>query len=101
MILREWRDRIPSAKADAYLDVLRSTGLRDLAATPGNRGNWVLYDRGPDVTEVVLVSLWDSEDSIRAFAGDDFGKARYYPEDDGYLIERPDRLRHYEVAATS
>lgn len=101
MILREWRDHVARDKTDAYLDVLRRTGLRDLAATPGNCGNWVLLDRGEHETEVVLLSLWESEEAIRAFAGEDIGRARYYQEDAEYLREMPERLRHYEVAALS
>lgn len=39
-------------------------------------------------TEFVTFSLWDSFDSIRAFAGDDIETAVYYPEDERYLVER-------------
>lgn len=49
-------------------------------------------------TEFVTFSLWDSFDSIRAFAGDDIETAVYYPEDERYLVERDARVSHYEVA---
>ena len=52
-----------------------------------------------DHSEIVTFSLWDSRDSIRAFAGDDIDQAVFYPEDDRFLIERDLRVRHYEVVA--
>jgi hypothetical protein len=44
-----------------------------------------------------MVSLWSSLDDVRAFAGDDVEQAVFYPEDDGFLIDRDLRVRHYEV----
>jgi hypothetical protein len=95
--MREWRGRVPRDKTAAYLAFLKTTGIRDYAATPGHRGTWILVDEGPEVSEFVLLSLWDSRDAIRAFAGDDIARARYYPEDPEFLLEMPERLRHYEL----
>ena len=97
MILREWRGRVPRDKAGAYLKYLRHTGLHDYAATPGHRGTWILLDEGPKESEVVLLSLWDSRQDIRAFAGEDIGRARYYSKDADFLVKMPTRLRHYRV----
>lgn len=97
MTLREWRGRVPRDKAGAYLRYLRRTGLRDYAATPGHLGTWVLLDEGAKESEIVLLSLWDSPQAIRAFAGEDIGRARYYPKDAGFLLAMPQRLRHYQV----
>lgn len=101
MILREWRGRVARDKAGAYLRYLRRTGLRDYAATPGHRGTWVLLDEGVKESEIVLLSLWDSPQAIRAFAGEDIGRARYYPKDAGFLLAMPRRLRHYQVVTRS
>lgn len=99
MILREWRGRVPLEKVDDYREVLERTGLRDYAATPGHRGTLLTVD--PTVAtgqaEFMLLTLWESHQAIRAFAGDDIDRAVYYPEDDGFLLEKPPRLRHYEV----
>jgi heme-degrading monooxygenase HmoA len=97
MIMREWRGRVPHAKADAYETFLHESGIRDYAATPGNRGIWMLVDRSGEATEFTLLTLWESEDAIRAFAGDDIRLAHYYPEDDGFLLEKTKYVRHYEV----
>jgi heme-degrading monooxygenase HmoA len=50
-----------------------------------------------DRAEFLLVSLWDSEEAIRRFAGDDIDKAVFYPEDERFLVERDDHVWHYEV----
>jgi heme-degrading monooxygenase HmoA len=97
MIARTWHGRVPSAKADLYYVYLRCTGLPDYAATPGNRGVLVFRRTEGDVTHFVLTTLWDSVDAIRSFAGDDYERARYYPEDDDYLLEREPLVTHYEV----
>ena len=98
MILREWRGRVLRSKSAAYLDFLKTKAMPDYAATPGHRSTWILVDEGPELSEFVLLSLWDSREAIRAFAGEDISRARYYPEDPGFLLEMPERLRHYDVA---
>ena len=97
MIARTWHGRVPAPKADQYHAYLRRTGLADYAATAGNRGVLVFSRTEGDVTHFVLTTLWDSVDAIRSFAGDDYERARYYPEDDAYLLEREPLVTHYEV----
>jgi heme-degrading monooxygenase HmoA len=98
MIARYWSGAVPSSRADDYQRYLEKTGIRDLNATPGNRGVYVLRRTEGDRTEFVFVSLWESLDAIRAFAGEDVEEARYYPEDREYLLEMSPRVKHYEVA---
>jgi heme-degrading monooxygenase HmoA len=97
MIARRWTGRVPADRFGAYLDVLDRTGLRHYAATPGHRGTTVLSRAADGVTEIEITTLWESEDAIRAFAGDDIGLAVYYPEDEGYLLDFPERVEHWEV----
>jgi heme-degrading monooxygenase HmoA len=100
MIARMWRGRTHAEKADAYHEYLRATGLKEYAETPGNRGVYVLRRTEGGVAEFLLVSLWESMDSVRAFAGDEPEDAVYYPEDDEYLLEREPTVAHYEVLET-
>jgi heme-degrading monooxygenase HmoA len=97
VIARMWRGRTPAEKADAYHGYLRETGLKEYAETPGNLGVYVLRRAEGDVAEFLLVSLWESMDAVRAFAGEDPERAVYYPEDDEYLLEREPTVSHYEV----
>lgn len=97
MIARTWHGRVPATKADEYYRYLESTGLPDYRSTPGNCGVLVLRRQEGDVTHFVLTTLWESLDAIRRFAGDDYTRARYYPEDDHYLLEREPFVTHHDV----
>ena len=44
------------------------------------------------------MSFWDSLDDVKAFAGEDNDKARYFPDDKRYLLGFTERLKHFEVA---
>ena len=57
----------------------------------------VLRRREGDVVHYDLITLWDSWASIRAFAGEDVTVARYYPEDERFLLELEPTVTHYEV----
>jgi heme-degrading monooxygenase HmoA len=97
MIARTWHGMVPKSKADAYFDYLQQTGVRDLAATAGNRGVFVLRRVAAEEAHFLLLSLWDSLEAIKAFAGEEIEKARYYPEDEEFLLELEPTVTHYEV----
>ncbi len=44
-----------------------------------------------------MLTLWDSLDAVRAFAGPDERVAVFYPEDDAFLVERERHADHFEV----
>jgi hypothetical protein len=101
MIARIWKGAVRLQDGDAYAEYMHATGLAEYAATPGNRGAWMLRRDAGANTEFLMFTLWESVDAIRAFAGDDIDAAVYYPEDERYLVEREDTVTHYEVAATA
>lgn len=98
MIARIWRGITLAGKADAYVDYLNETGLKDYAKTPGNLGVTVLRRLQGEHCEIVLISLWESMTAVRAFAGENPERSVYYPEDEQYLLEMEPLVRHYEVA---
>ena len=97
MIARIWHGMTSAAKSDVYLDYLKRTGVADCRATEGNRGVVVSRRIEDDVAHFLFVSLWESEDAIKRFAGADLEKARYYPEDEAFLLELEPAVQHYEV----
>ena len=99
MIARMWRGVVRREDADEYTAYINETGIAEYTQTPGNRGAWMLRRDEGDRTEFVTYSLWDSLDAIRGFAGDDIEAAVYYPEDERFLVEQEDRVRHYEIVA--
>ena len=102
MIARSWRGAVKTADAEAYAAYIDETGMQHYASTPGNRGAWMLTrELDGDLTEFITFSLWDSYDAVRAFAGDDYEVARFYPEDDRYLVERDERCHHWDVVRST
>jgi heme-degrading monooxygenase HmoA len=97
-IARVWRGVTRAARADEYLDYLNETGVAACRATEGNLGVRIMRRVDDGHAEFVFVSLWESFDAIRRFAGDDYERAVYYPEDEGFLLELEPNVAHYEVA---
>ena len=83
--------------ADEYLQYVIDTGIADYKNTPGNLGVEILRRVDGDVCHFWTVTKWDSFDSIKQFAGEDYEKARYYPEDEKYLLEFEPNVIHCET----
>ena len=101
MIVRMWHGRVPTSKADAYRAFTNGRAIPDYRSVPGNLSVHVLERREGEVTHFITLTFWESLDAIRAFAGEDVEKAKYYPEDDGFLLEFEPRVVHYEVVGKS
>jgi heme-degrading monooxygenase HmoA len=102
VILRRWTGRIRTADKADYADYIEGTGGADYTSTPGNLGFQMLFrDLTDGISEVTTLSWWRSVDDIRAFAGEDIEAARYYPEDDRFLFDRPRTVDHFKVAKNS
>lgn len=97
MIARTWRGATRGEDADAYVEYLEKTGFHEYRATPGNRGVLGLRRVVDGKAELLLVTLWESEEAIRKFAGEDIERAVFYPEDDRFLVEREETVDHFEV----
>jgi heme-degrading monooxygenase HmoA len=97
VIARTWTGWTNSADAERYVDYLNETGVPGLAGTEGNRGVYVFRRSDGDRAQFVVLSLWESLDAIKAFAGEDIEKAVFYARDDDFLVEREWTCVHYEV----
>jgi heme-degrading monooxygenase HmoA len=97
MISRLWHGTTPTAKADAYLAFLKARALPDYRGTPGNRGAWILRRADGELTHFSTLTFWDSLDAIRAFAGDDIARAKYYPEDADFLLSFEPTVEHSDI----
>ncbi|WP_286773001.1 MULTISPECIES: hypothetical protein [unclassified Sphingomonas] len=102
IILRRWSAHIRTADEADYIAYIAGTGLDDYRATPGNLGAQMLVRTlGNGESEVTTLSWWESLDVIHAFAGGDIEVARYYPEDDRFLLTRPDHVEHHRVVGSA
>jgi heme-degrading monooxygenase HmoA len=100
-VVRMWHGRVPTSKAEAYRVFVNSRAIPDYRSVPGNLSVHVLERREGDVTHFVTLTFWENLDAIRAFAGEDAEKAKYYPEDDAFLLEFEPRVVHYQVVGRS
>jgi heme-degrading monooxygenase HmoA len=102
VILRKWTGRIRSADQEEYGTYVAGTGADDYSHTPGNLGFQILMrPLGDGTSEVITLSWWESMNAVQRFAGDKPEVARYYPDDDRFLLERPILVEHYHVIASS
>jgi heme-degrading monooxygenase HmoA len=99
MICRIWHGRTPRSKADAYEAFLENRAIPDYRSVRGNIDVAILRRDDGEVTHFLTVTHWHSEDAIRAFAGEDLLRAKYYAEDQEFLLEFEPVVQHYVVAA--
>ena len=97
MILRMWHGRVPTAKAAAYREFLNARAIPDYRAVPGNISVQVLERREGDTAHFITLTVWEDVAAIRGFAGEDIDRAKYYPEDEAFLLEFEPKVLHYEV----
>ncbi len=97
MIARTWRGWTSTDDAEAYVEYLQATGIRECRETTGNRAAYILRREAGERTEFVTLTFWDSLEAVRGFAGDEIEKAVFYPEDDRYLVDREVVVSHYEA----
>jgi heme-degrading monooxygenase HmoA len=97
MIGRLWHGWTTHENADAYEALLRREVLPGIHRVPGYLGAYLLRrDAGPEV-EFVTMTLFDSWDAVREFAGADF-EAAVVPAAARALLARFDaRSVHYDV----
>lgn len=96
MIARIWKGWTRAEDEAAYVEYLEATGAPASRGTPGNHGFYILHRIVGDRAEFVTMSLWDSLESVRGFAGDDLEKAVFYPEDERFLVDRELTVAHHE-----
>ncbi len=97
MIARMWHGTVPASKAQAYREFLNRRAIPDYQSTPGNLAVYVLERHEGEITHFMTLTFWESLDAIRAFAGDDVERAKYYPEDDDFLLAFEPAVVHYAV----
>jgi heme-degrading monooxygenase HmoA len=101
IILRKWSGRIRTADEDEYVAYIEKTGLKEYSETSGNLGyQMMMRTLGEGVSEVTTLSWWRDMEAVRDFAGDNPERAVYYPEDDRFLLDRPEFVEHHRVFAS-
>ena len=76
-----------------------SRAIPDYKNTVGFKKLVFLRKLENDTGVFTLITFWENMAAIKNFAGEDYEKAKYYPEDGQFLLEFPDKVTHYEVFA--
>jgi len=97
MIGRMWRGRTTEANADAYETLLRTNMLPGIKSVDGYQGAYVLRRPVGDGVEFVTLTLFDSLDAVRGFAGPDYEKAVIIPEAEALLSMTEPNAAHFEI----
>jgi heme-degrading monooxygenase HmoA len=98
MIGRLWSGRTEPADADDYEAFLRDDLLPGVAELEGARGAYVLRRETLDgAVEFVTLTLFESIEAVRRFAGDDEEAAVIEPRAQELLTEYDLTVRHFEV----
>ncbi len=97
IIIRLWHGRTAKEDFETYSQFMRERAAPDYASVEGNLACYFLRQVDDEVAHFLLVTLWDSMDAVKAFAGPDPTIAKYYPEDNSFLLEKEPTSQLYEV----
>ena len=97
MVIREWRGRAAKSNPEAYPKHFRSKVIPELRSVPGFLGAHLCQRTLDETIEFLVLTRWQSMDAIRAFGGDEIGKAIVEPGAVAALVDFDDRVRHYET----
>jgi heme-degrading monooxygenase HmoA len=97
MIARTWRGHATPDNAPAYVRHFRDAVRPQLERLPGFSDAYVLRRQSDDDVEIVVMTLWESMDAIRAFAGERPEVAVVEPEARAVLSGYDRAVAHYEV----
>ncbi len=97
MIVRMWRGKVRKDLKSEYVAYFNQTGPADYGKVEGNHGVYLLCQDLGDNFEFLTMTFWTSIAAIKKFAGEDYEKARYYPEDQKFLLKFNETAEHFEV----
>ena len=97
MIARLWRGWTSVENADPYKRLLRTTILPGIHRIAGYRGAYLFRRSIPEGVEFVTLTLWESLDAVRAFAGPEYEVAVVPPEARRLLSRYDEKSVHYET----
>ncbi len=94
MVTRIWHGRTRTEDSDAFRQYMIETGVSDLLKTNGSLGVQIWEREEGNITHMWMVTQWINIECIRSFAGNDVEKAKYYSEDEKFLLELERNVIH-------
>jgi heme-degrading monooxygenase HmoA len=100
MIARHWKGIAKRERADDYIAHLKSDTFPKLASLTGFVRASILRREIPNGIEFQVVTVWESLQAIRAFAGTDIEAAVVPAVAQAMMVEFDRRAVHYEITYT-
>ena len=96
-IMRLWHGEVAIEKAAEYEKFMIERAAPDYGSVEGLVKLYFQRKNEEKKAHFLLVTIWDSIESVKDFAGDNPEIAKYYPEDDDFLLEKEEHVSMYEV----
>ncbi len=97
MILRMWKARSTPEKSDRYIRHATEKVFPTLRTIGGHRGAYLLRHSVDGIVELVVLTLWESMEAVRKFAGVKPEKAVVEQEAQAVLTDFDKTVTHFEV----
>jgi heme-degrading monooxygenase HmoA len=97
MIVRMWRGEAMQEDAGRYAHHATTRVFPALARIAGQRGALLLRREAEGRVEFLVLTFWDSMDTVRAFAGDGPDRAVVDPEARAVLTSFDELVRHFDL----
>lgn len=97
-IIRVWYGTAFRQHADDYTNHVKNDIFPLLSQMKGNLGAKILRRDVEDGVEFIVVTIWDSLESIKEFAKDEVDKAVVAQAAQPYFIRYDDHVSHFTLA---
>ncbi len=95
--MRLWHGEVSLEKADEYQRFMVQKAAPDYSSVAGLLKLSFQRRDASDRTHFLLMTIWDNVDSVKRFSGDDVELAKYYPEDDNFLLSKEKYTTMYNI----
>ena len=96
-ILRMWKARTTAEKFGAYAQHVTGKVFPALSAIAGYKGAYLMRRTIAGAVEIMVLTLWESIETVRKFAGSDVDQAVVEPEARAVLTDFDETVAHYEI----
>ena len=95
--MRLWHGEVAIDQADEYEKFMVERAAPDYSSVDGLLNLYFQRRNESTKAHFLLVTIWDSLESIKNFAGVKPELAKYYPEDEDFLLTKEKHTSMYEV----
>ena len=100
MIGRVWHGWTKPGNADTYENLLRDEMFPEIQRLEGARGAYLLRRDAGNEVEFMTITMFESLDAVRSFAGSEYEKAVLHPKAHALLSRYDAKSAHYEIRIT-